>query len=149
MHVVAHWDNSHDNPSNPNPASRVTWGDQTWEEMMIGFFDVAIPLDREKLLANGEIPKLETTAGVEDRARQLISQLDSDGDGLLVQTEVPEQFQKFFGMIDQNKDGKVDVAEATNFVKLSGGLGGAGRRDEQRQIRPGGGRRNRAPSGDN
>lgn len=150
VHVVAHWDNSKDNPSNPDPSSRVTWGDQTWEEMMIGFFDVAIPLDREKLLASHEIPKLEPTAGVEDRARQLISQLDSDGDGVLAQTEVPEQFQKFFGMIDQNKDGKVDVAEATNFVKLSGAAGGGfGRREGQRQIRPGGGRRNRGPSSDN
>jgi hypothetical protein len=31
----------------------VRWGDQTWEEMMVGFFDVAIPLktDLEKVLA--------------------------------------------------------------------------------------------------
>jgi len=124
VHVVAHWDNSADNPSNPNPASRVHWGDQTFEEMMIGFFDVAIPLDREKLVAKGEIPQLQPSATIEDRARDLISQFDADKDGMLIKTEVPEQFQKFFGMIDQSGDGKVDVAEATNFVKLTGGSPG-------------------------
>jgi hypothetical protein len=38
IHVVAHFDNSTANPNNPNPAATVRWGDQTWEEMMIGFF---------------------------------------------------------------------------------------------------------------
>jgi hypothetical protein len=27
------------NPNNPDPGKRVTWGDQTWEEMMIGLGD--------------------------------------------------------------------------------------------------------------
>lgn len=31
------FDNSANNPNNPNPAKLVFWGDQTWEEMMIGF----------------------------------------------------------------------------------------------------------------
>ena len=35
----AHFDNSADNPANPDPRRAVTWGDQTWEEMMIGFVD--------------------------------------------------------------------------------------------------------------
>lgn len=35
---VAHFDNSVENPGNPDPEKAVTWGDQTWEEMMIGFF---------------------------------------------------------------------------------------------------------------
>jgi hypothetical protein len=33
----AHYDNSADNPANPDPKRAVTWGDQTWEEMMIGY----------------------------------------------------------------------------------------------------------------
>lgn len=33
------FDNSADNPNNPDPKSPVRWGDQTWEEMMIGFLD--------------------------------------------------------------------------------------------------------------
>ena len=35
---VAHFDNSTGNPANPDPAKEVRWGDQTWEEMMIGWF---------------------------------------------------------------------------------------------------------------
>ncbi len=35
---TAHYDNSTSNPFNPDPGSRVTWGDQTWDEMMIGWF---------------------------------------------------------------------------------------------------------------
>ena len=37
---VAHYDNSKDNPANPDPTKDVTWGDQTFEEMMIGYIDV-------------------------------------------------------------------------------------------------------------
>ncbi len=36
--VRAHYDNSAANRYNPDPAATVRWGDQTWEEMMIGFF---------------------------------------------------------------------------------------------------------------
>jgi peroxiredoxin len=34
---LAHYDNSAANPANPNPNIAVTWGDQTFEEMMIGY----------------------------------------------------------------------------------------------------------------
>ncbi len=34
----AGYDNSAGNPNNPDPAKAVRWGDQTWEEMMIGFY---------------------------------------------------------------------------------------------------------------
>ena len=42
MTCVAHFDNSADNFANPDPTATVRWGDQTWEEMMIGYFDMAI-----------------------------------------------------------------------------------------------------------
>jgi hypothetical protein len=35
---VAHFDNSAKNKFNPDPTRAVRWGDQTWEEMMIGWF---------------------------------------------------------------------------------------------------------------
>ena len=43
IHAVAHFDNSTDNLNNPNPKRIVFWGDQTYEEMMIGYFDMATP----------------------------------------------------------------------------------------------------------
>jgi hypothetical protein len=42
---LAHFDNSSKNPSNPDPSLKVVWGDQTFEEMMIGYIDVTF-LDR-------------------------------------------------------------------------------------------------------
>jgi peroxiredoxin len=41
IHCRAHYDNSAKNPSNPDPTIPVAWGDQTWEEMMIGWIDYA------------------------------------------------------------------------------------------------------------
>lgn len=41
IECTAHFDNSVANKANPNPQERVRWGDQTWEEMMIGYVDFA------------------------------------------------------------------------------------------------------------
>ncbi len=38
----ATFDNSPNNPRNPDPGVDVTYGHQSWEEMMVGFFDVAV-----------------------------------------------------------------------------------------------------------
>jgi hypothetical protein len=38
----ATYDNSVNNPRNPDPSVDVTYGQQSWEEMMVGFFDVAV-----------------------------------------------------------------------------------------------------------
>jgi hypothetical protein len=43
--ATAHFDNSVNNPHNPDSTKAVTWGDQSWEEMMIGFFEVTFPAD--------------------------------------------------------------------------------------------------------
>ena len=40
--VTAHFDNSSNNRANPDPTATVRWGDQTWEEMMIGFFTYSV-----------------------------------------------------------------------------------------------------------
>ncbi len=46
---TAHYDNSANNPRNPDPTVEVNWGEQSWEEMMIGWFDVAVPVARRPL----------------------------------------------------------------------------------------------------
>jgi peroxiredoxin/mono/diheme cytochrome c family protein len=45
LYCTAHFDNSANNLANPDPTKAVRWGDQTWEEMMIGWFDIAVPKD--------------------------------------------------------------------------------------------------------
>lgn len=44
IEALATYDNSVNNPFNPNPNATIFWGPQSWDEMMIGWFDVAVPL---------------------------------------------------------------------------------------------------------
>jgi peroxiredoxin len=39
--LQGHFDNSADNPLNPDPTQMVRWGDQTWDEMMLGSMTVS------------------------------------------------------------------------------------------------------------
>jgi hypothetical protein len=48
LQAVAWFDNSRNNPHNPDPTTAVYWGDQTYDEMMVGFFDVAVPVGIDK-----------------------------------------------------------------------------------------------------
>jgi hypothetical protein len=59
LRAIAWYDNSKNNPHNPDPAKTVTWGDQTSDEMMVGFFDVAVPagMDKWKFFERNREPK--------------------------------------------------------------------------------------------
>ena len=48
LQAVGWYDNSKNNPHNPDPDEEVRWGEQTYEEMMVGFFDIAVPRDTDK-----------------------------------------------------------------------------------------------------
>jgi hypothetical protein len=48
LECVAYFDNSRNNPNNPDPDDAVRFGPQSWEEMMIGFFDVAVDARTDK-----------------------------------------------------------------------------------------------------
>jgi hypothetical protein len=48
LQAVGTYDNSENNMHNPDPKKSVTWGGQTYEEMMVGFFDVAVPANVDK-----------------------------------------------------------------------------------------------------
>jgi hypothetical protein len=44
LEADAWYDNSKNNPHNPDPSAAVFCGEQTYDEMMVGFFDVAVPV---------------------------------------------------------------------------------------------------------
>jgi hypothetical protein len=48
LECVAYFDNSRNNPNNPDPDEAVHFGPQSYEEMMIGFFDIAVAPDTDK-----------------------------------------------------------------------------------------------------
>jgi len=40
IECTAHFDNSANNPDNADPKKEVVWGEQSWDEMMVGFFNL-------------------------------------------------------------------------------------------------------------
>ncbi|MBV9761693.1 MAG: cytochrome c [Acidobacteriaceae bacterium] len=52
IECTAHFDNSPNNPDNADPKRAVPWGEQSWDEMMVGFFNLVFPADMpvEKIL---------------------------------------------------------------------------------------------------
>src|SRR5439155_23704561 len=42
LRCEGHFDNSENNPNNPDPRATVGFGEQTWEEMLIGYFDITV-----------------------------------------------------------------------------------------------------------
>jgi thiol-disulfide isomerase/thioredoxin len=63
---LAHFDNSEKNPYNPDPTKTVRWGDQTFEEMMIGYVDIDLPR------GNSLIREPKARAELKPRAREVI-----------------------------------------------------------------------------
>ena len=64
IECTAHFDNSPNNPYNPDPKAEVRWGDQTWEEMMIGWFDVAVDASKDPVDVFREKKAEATKAGL-------------------------------------------------------------------------------------
>jgi hypothetical protein len=58
LRVDAHYDNSANNPANPNPNRTVYYGEMTWEEMMAPFFGVVVDpgADERKILIGKVAP---------------------------------------------------------------------------------------------
>ena len=47
LECTAYFDNSPNNPYNPDSNVEVSWGDQSWEEMMIGFFSLTVDVEQD------------------------------------------------------------------------------------------------------
>jgi hypothetical protein len=56
IEATAWYDNSANNKYNPDPTQTVHWGDQTFQEMMIGFFNYKVPVDRPEPAPSGQRP---------------------------------------------------------------------------------------------
>ena len=48
LQAVGWYDNSKANPHNPDWQAEVRWGEQIYDEVMVGFFDVAVPAGVDK-----------------------------------------------------------------------------------------------------
>ncbi len=103
----AAFDNSTSNLNNPNPNAWVQWGDQTYEEMMIGYFHVSIPIDP----SIGRAPEMKKAKTARPTPAQIFARLDADNDGKVLRDEVPKQLQPVFDSLDKNADGILEKSE--------------------------------------
>ena len=122
------YDNSADNPENPNqPPRAIRWGRQSDDEMG----SVTLQVVAAK---NSQTAQLETAtreylvAGVTNRFRRngvsnLLMQLDSNKDGKLQKSEAPPRLAKSFQLLDRNKDGGLDESELKILSRFIGRFG--------------------------
>jgi peroxiredoxin/mono/diheme cytochrome c family protein len=113
---TAHWDNSADNLSNPDPTKVVTWGEQTWEEMMIGFYIEEFPKGRVPAL-----PARTASSGGLDPLK-LFAALDANHDGKLTENEAPARLKQRFKQADRDGDGVVTKEELSAMMKPNSGV---------------------------
>ena len=106
----ASFDNSAANLNNPDPTQWVRWGDQTYDEMMIGYFDIIVPLSPDGKSNTIDTSPKRTLA--EQLLRQnLFERLDANNDKRIERTEVPERLKDRFEEYDANSDGVLTLDE--------------------------------------
>lgn len=106
------FDNSEANLANPDPQKSVKWGEQTWDEMMLGFFDVMVPRDDARQAGKKPVVTGLDIVGTFDAS-------DANHDGGLSEKEVDsiEILKRHFGAIDQNHDELLQLKEIVATVR--------------------------------
>ena len=122
LSFTATFDNSLENPFNPDPKEYVMWGDQTWEEMAVAFFEVARPRTPVKNEATGRSTKEasaapSTTGTIQKNAPdakanafadEFLNRFDSNRDNVVITAEVSRIVRDYsFRTLDVNGDGKI------------------------------------------
>ncbi len=110
INFTATFDNSDANPFNPDPEITVTWGDQTFEEMAVAFFEVAQPRnleesDPEPLGPRDRILKKQKSAKkITNVVDDFFDRFDRNRDGRILRSEVTKAM-KHFGFREYDSDG--------------------------------------------
>lgn len=114
IECIAQFDNSANNPVNPNPAQTVRWGDQTWEEMALGYIEVAVPVaspDEVQERVRERTARLRADA--EKKVQRFFKRFDTNNDRIVTTSELPETLQLFaFDEMDDDDDGMITFEEA-------------------------------------
>ncbi len=106
----ATFDNSEENLNNPNSTEWVSFGEQTWDEMMIGYLHVAIPIDPSTGRAKTSVlPKDNPENG--PSPKEIFTRFDRDGDGKLRKEEIHPKMKPFFILLDKDRDGFLVIEE--------------------------------------
>lgn len=118
LHFEVAFDNSAANPVNPNPDEHVTWGDQTWEEMAVAFFEVSEPRDKSKEVTDKSVARDEAKTTPEQERKiaaeveRILGRFDHNQDGIVEPEETTTVFRRYaFWQIDENRDRKITRKE--------------------------------------
>jgi mono/diheme cytochrome c family protein len=115
--LIAHYvyDNSKRNPANPDPTRKITWGEQSWEEMF--FTSVSF-----RWLDETAAKQVDSDARFSQT--RMLGMMDDNIDGKLEKTELRGQMGNMLGMawakLDVNKDGALDKTELAAAQAMMG-----------------------------
>ena len=111
LQIDVGFDNSSDNPFNPNPNEWVTWGDQTWEEMAVAFFQVSEPRTPNENSSKKSKAQPLTKAQMAERQEKIdryvaraLSKMDANQDGQIARSET-SVVVRHFNFRDFDHDG--------------------------------------------
>ncbi len=118
LEFTVKFDNSKENPFNPDPSEYVTWGDQTWEEMAIAFFEIAEPRKKakakpvkKKTIKDKAVVLAERKQRIEKYVTEFKKRFDKNNDGQVELDEIPLAVQRFGRIRDYDGDGVIQEDE--------------------------------------
>jgi hypothetical protein len=113
------YDNSARNSVNPDPSAYVTWGDQSWEEMAIAFFEVARPRGAKRQPDPlSEEQQRARQARIDEFVEAFLSKFDANGDRCVAREETPLALDRFgFRSLDQDGDDRLTTAELQELAR--------------------------------
>ena len=121
LKFTAAFDNSDKNPANPDPKASVRWGEQTNDEMLLGYIEYFVPIAKKGSPSTEDPFQFALS---EDRDQMLFMSLDTNDDGKLSSDELkalsknprfkqanPIVIGAFFSSLDTDKDGTLSYDE--------------------------------------
>ena len=129
LKFTAGFDNSDKNPANPDPKATVHWGEQTTDEMIIGYLEYYVPAGGQTDRLASIEPREPGLAG--DRSEHLFMALDANDDGKLSLEELkklsdnprmkqvnPVMIGVFFKALDKDQDNFLTIEEFQKIREL-------------------------------
>lgn len=113
IEAVAWYDNSPDNPANPNPNETVKWGDQTDEEMLIGYIEYFVPGGATQ--PHQPTRPAPNNGNVDRQLAQRFRAVDHNGDSIVTPDELSDR--PLFIALDTDNNQEITLPEADTAMK--------------------------------
>jgi hypothetical protein len=106
LQLTGWYDNSKNNPANPDPTRTVKWGPQTFDEMMLGYVEYSAATGLGKM-----------ATGLGENLELIFRQLDRDKNGKLTGDELPANWKERLLKLDADNDGAVTLEEIQQGIR--------------------------------